>query len=83
MKLFWASTGLKGHHDLAVIDAAGQLVAKKRITDDPAGFARAHRSSHRRWRQCRGPGAGGDRNPARSAVAALRATGVRCMRSTR
>jgi Transposase len=27
------------HHDVAVVDAAGHLVAKQRITDDAAGFA--------------------------------------------
>ncbi len=31
----WAET----HHDVAIVDDGGQLVAKKRITDDPAGFA--------------------------------------------
>jgi transposase len=27
------------HHDVAIIDGDGQLVSKKRISDDPAGFA--------------------------------------------
>ena len=31
----WAET----HHDVAIIGSDGQLVAKKRIPDDPAGFA--------------------------------------------
>jgi len=31
----WAET----HHDVAIIDGDGQLVAKKRIVDDPSGFA--------------------------------------------
>ena len=31
----WAET----HHDVAIIDGDGQLVAKKRIADDPTGFA--------------------------------------------
>jgi hypothetical protein len=31
----WAET----QHDVAIIDDGGQLVAKKRISDDPAGFA--------------------------------------------
>jgi transposase len=30
----WAET----HHDVAIIDDSGQLVAKKRIPDDPTGF---------------------------------------------
>lgn len=38
MKLFCGIDWAEGHHDLAVIDADGQLVVKKRITDDPAGF---------------------------------------------
>jgi hypothetical protein len=29
----------EGHHDVAIIDHGGKLVAKKRISDDPAGFA--------------------------------------------
>jgi predicted NBD/HSP70 family sugar kinase len=28
----------EGHHDVAIIDGDGKLVAKKRISDDPAGF---------------------------------------------
>ena len=28
-----------GHYDVAIIDGGGQLVAKKRIADDPTGFA--------------------------------------------
>ena len=39
MKLFCGIDWAQDHHDVAVIDADGQLVAKKRITDDPAGFA--------------------------------------------
>ncbi|MDT5242692.1 MAG: hypothetical protein QOD36_68, partial [Mycobacterium sp.] len=27
------------HHDVALVDAEGQLVAKRRISDDVAGFA--------------------------------------------
>ncbi|MBL1080342.1 IS110 family transposase [Nocardia sp. 2] len=29
----------EGHHDLAIIDRDGKLVSKKRISDDPTGFA--------------------------------------------
>jgi transposase len=39
VKLFCGIDWAQDHHDVAVIDADGQLVAKKRITDDPAGFA--------------------------------------------
>jgi Transposase len=28
----------EGHHDVAIIDGDGKLLAKKRISDDPAGF---------------------------------------------
>ncbi|WP_063043776.1 IS110 family transposase [Nocardia pseudovaccinii] len=28
----------EGHHDIAIVDRDGKLVAKKRISDDPAGF---------------------------------------------
>ena len=56
----------EGHHDVAIIDGDGKLVAKKRIGDDPAGFtaltgmlADAGDSSESRFR-C-------DRNSARAA----------------
>lgn len=39
MKLFCGIDWAEGHHDVAIIDAEGTLMAKKRITDDPAGFA--------------------------------------------
>ncbi|WP_067574466.1 IS110 family transposase [Nocardia acidivorans] len=29
----------EGHHDIAIIDSDGNLVSKKRISDDPTGFA--------------------------------------------
>lgn len=29
----------EGHHDIAIIDEAGTLIAKRRIADDPSGFA--------------------------------------------
>jgi len=29
----------EGHHDVAIIDSDGKLVAKKRISDDPTGFS--------------------------------------------
>jgi transposase len=37
--LFCGIDWAESHHDVAIIDEGGQLVAKKRITDDPAGFA--------------------------------------------
>ena len=29
----------EGHHDVAIIDGGGKLVAKKHISDDPAGLS--------------------------------------------
>ncbi|WP_227981163.1 IS110 family transposase [Nocardia spumae] len=29
----------EGHHDIAIVDREGKLVSKKRIADDPTGFA--------------------------------------------
>ena len=29
----------EGHHDVAITDTEGKLVAKRRIADDPTGFA--------------------------------------------
>jgi len=37
--LFCGIDWAESHHDVAIIDEGGQLVAKKRITDDPSGFA--------------------------------------------
>lgn len=39
MKLFCGIDWAEAHHDVAIIDGDGHLVAKKRITDDPEGFA--------------------------------------------
>ena len=39
MKLFCGIDWAEAHHDVAIVDADGRLVAKKRIADDPAGFA--------------------------------------------
>jgi Transposase len=39
VKLFCGIDWAEGHHDVAIIDGDGQLVSKKRISDDPAGFA--------------------------------------------
>ncbi len=39
MKLFCGIDWAEAHHDVAIIDGDGHLVAKKRISDDPAGFA--------------------------------------------
>jgi hypothetical protein len=39
VKLFCGIDWAETHHDVAIIDGDGQLVAKGRIADDPAGFA--------------------------------------------
>ena len=39
MKLFCGIDWAEAQHDVAIVDSDGQLVAKKRITDDPIGFA--------------------------------------------
>lgn len=42
MELFVGVDWAEAHHDLCVMDAAGRVRAKGRITDDLAGVARAH-----------------------------------------
>lgn len=39
MKVFCGIDWAEAHHDVAIMDGDGRLVAKKRITDDPDGFA--------------------------------------------
>jgi transposase len=39
VKLFCGIDWAEAHHDVAIIDSDGRLVAKKRIADDPTGFA--------------------------------------------
>jgi transposase len=39
VKLFCGIDWAEAHHDVAIVDDNGQLVAKKRIPDDPAGLA--------------------------------------------
>lgn len=39
MKVFCGIDWAEAHHDVAIIDGDGRLVTKKRITDDPDGFA--------------------------------------------
>lgn len=39
MKLFCGIDWAEAHHDVAIVDENGQLVAKKRIADDPTGLA--------------------------------------------
>lgn len=39
MKLFCGIDWAEAHHDIAIVDGDGTLIAKRRITDDPDGFA--------------------------------------------
>jgi len=39
VKLFCGIDWAEAHHDVAIIDGDGQLVSKRHISDDPAGFA--------------------------------------------
>jgi transposase len=39
VQLFCGIDWAEAHHDVAIIDEGGELVAKKRISDGPAGFA--------------------------------------------
>ena len=38
MNSFCGIDWAEGHHDIAIVDGEGKLVAKKRISDDSAGF---------------------------------------------
>ena len=72
----------EGHHDVAIIDGDGKLVAKKRIGDDPAGFT-ALTGMLADARRPEDPIAVAIETPRGLLVAALRGTGGRCSRSTR
>lgn len=39
MRVFCGIDWAEDHHDVALVDADGKLIAKRRISDDPAGFA--------------------------------------------
>lgn len=39
MKLFCGIDWAEAHHDIAIVDNDGNLIAKRRIPDDPSGFA--------------------------------------------
>ncbi|PBA23528.1 IS110 family transposase [Mycobacterium avium] len=39
MRVFCGVDWAEGHHDIAIVNDSGELISKKRITDDPAGFA--------------------------------------------
>ena len=39
MRVFCGIDWAEAHHDVALVDSAGTLIAKRRISDDAAGFA--------------------------------------------
>ena len=39
MKVFCGIDWAEAHHDVALVDSEGTLIAKRRISDDAAGFA--------------------------------------------
>lgn len=39
LRVFCGIDWAEDHHDVALVDADGKLIAKRRISDDPAGFA--------------------------------------------
>ena len=67
----WAET----HHDVAIIGSDGQLVAKKRIPDDPAGFAQLVELLAEVGDSTEAPVAVAIETPRGLLVASLRATG--------
>lgn len=38
MRVFWGVDWAETHHDVAVVDAQGRLLARRRIRDDAAGY---------------------------------------------
>jgi Transposase len=40
MDVFCGIDWAEDHHDIALVDASGQLLARRRISDDAAGLAR-------------------------------------------
>lgn len=67
----WAET----HHDVAIIDNDGQLIAKKRIPDDPDGFAQLIEMLAAAGDNTNSPVPVAIETPRGLLVAALRATG--------
>ena len=66
MDVFCGIDWAEDHHDIALVDRDGQLLARRRISDDAAGLA-ALLTARQPRRQRRRPDPGGDRNPARAA----------------
>jgi hypothetical protein len=69
----WAGS----HHDVAIIDSTGQLVTKKRIPDDPTGFAELIEMLTAAGDCAEAPVPVAIETPRGLLVASLRATGLR------
>jgi len=74
----WAET----HHDVAIIADSGQLVAKKRIPDDPSGLAQLVELLTEAGDSAEDPIPVAIETSRGLLVSTLRATGRPCMRST-
>lgn len=75
MKLFCGIDWAETHHDVAIISDDGQLVAKKRISDDAAGFAQLAEMLSAAGDNADTPVPVAIETPRGLLVAALRATG--------
>ena len=75
MKLFCGIDWAESHHDVAIVDENGQMVAKKRITDDPAGFSELIEMLTAAGDQAQDPVPVAIETPRGLLVASLRATG--------
>jgi transposase len=73
--LFCGIDWAESHHDVAIIDAGGQLVAKKRIPDDPSGFAQLVEMLTAAGDRAENPVPVAIETPRGLLVAALKATG--------
>lgn len=85
MKLFCGIDWAEAHHDVAIIDENGQLVAKKRITDDPTGFTELIEALTTAGENADEPIPVAIETPRGLLVTSLQATGRlggRCIRST-
>ena len=75
MKLFCGIDWAESHHDVAIVGENGQMVAKKRITDDPAGFSELIEMLTAAGDQAQDPVPVAIETPRGLLVASLRATG--------
>lgn len=75
MKLFCGIDWAEAHHDVAIIDKDGALVAKKRVPDDPVGFAQLVEMLAEAGDNAETPVPVAIETPRGLLVAALRATG--------